>query len=80
MNDLGKEISTLQTMLTYYKNRSVDIEYQFVLYKAKMEDRLKELQEALISAGRDLEEVKSEKSVRTKKNKSDGASRKTNES
>jgi hypothetical protein len=71
MNDISKEIATLQTMLTYYKSRSVDIEYQFVLYRAKMEDMVKDLQESVLKLGKDLDEAKSAAKAKAKASKPD---------
>lgn len=43
MNE-NKEIALTQTVLNYFKNRSYELEYQFVVYRAKTEEMVNTLQ------------------------------------
>lgn len=43
MDENNWDISTVQAMLNYYRTKSYQLEYEFVLYKATNEKRVREL-------------------------------------
>lgn len=43
MDENNWDASTLQTMLNYYRTKSYQLEYEFILYKATSEKRVREL-------------------------------------
>jgi hypothetical protein len=43
MDENNWEVSTLQAMLNYYRTKSYQLEYEFILYKATNEKRVREL-------------------------------------
>jgi len=51
MNEKDKELFVLQSILNYYRDKCSELEYQFILYKAKVEPEIKKLSERLDRIG-----------------------------
>jgi hypothetical protein len=64
-----KEIYSLQAVLTYYRNKCSELEFQFVHYKTKAEQTVQALQEQIKILREHLEEASLSKG---KERKSDG--------
>lgn len=47
MNEPSEEVLTLQNLLSYYRNKCSVVEYEFVLYKTKVESKIKEFEQRL---------------------------------
>lgn len=58
MNEQSQEIATLQSLLNYYRNKCSVVEYEFILYKTKVESKIQEFEKRLDRA----ENVKSKTS------------------
>jgi hypothetical protein len=52
MNEKDKELLVLQSILNYYRDKCSELEYQFILYKAKVEPEIKQLSERLDRIGK----------------------------
>jgi len=51
MNEQSKDVATLQNVINYYRNKCSDLEYKFVLYQTKVEEKIKEFEQRLDAAG-----------------------------
>jgi hypothetical protein len=47
MNEQSQEVTTLQSLLNYYRNKCSVIEYEFILYKTKVESKIEEFEKRL---------------------------------
>jgi hypothetical protein len=65
MDEQTKDALDLQSVVNYYRNKCSDLEYQFILYQAKVETKIKEFEKRLDTSG----PVKSE-ATESKKRKS----------
>lgn len=54
MNEQDQKIASLQTIVNYYRHKCYDLEYQYVLYQAKVDLKLKELEEKINNGGRPI--------------------------
>ncbi len=47
MDEQTKDALDLQSVVNYYRNKCSDIEYQFILYQAEVEAKIKRLEKRL---------------------------------
>jgi hypothetical protein len=67
MND-SKELAHAQTVLNYFKNRSYELEYQFVVYRTKTEEMVNRLQSEKNVLQEYIKKLESEKRASKKSN------------
>ena len=67
MND-SKELAYAQTILNYFKNRSYELEYQFVVYRTKAEEMVGRLQSEKEVLQGYIKKLESEKRASKKSN------------
>jgi cell division protein FtsB len=60
MSDMKWDAEALQSALLYYKNRSVQLEYELVLFKAAVEKKIKNYEDVVNALKAQIEKLQPE--------------------
>lgn len=67
MSDIKWDDFALQSALIYYKNRSVQLEYELVLFKASMEKKIKGYEDSINALKSHIESIQKPPKKNSKK-------------